>query len=263
MSRTRGPRTPADSALVEQRSRETGSGVAGDHGAQVEVDCSRESRPTAPHREEGSRVVAAATAAGGAERVDGGCVLIMANEDFGRSTEQVPGCTSVLGNDDVLGAGVASTTSWSRVPPVRTAPGIHGPADPSTSSAAPRWSSAVVAAARPAGAATRGRSPPVRRPHQARCAQERARAPRRAAPGAPARPAAHEREPGARGRRRDGGGLRTAGSLIDRHHGQHGRARPRLRGARPGVDRSAALLAAASGAGVGEVLAPMAEEAQP
>jgi amidohydrolase len=118
--------TPADSALVERRVREISAGVASAHGAQVEVDYSREFRPTVNHREEVARAVAAATAAVGADRVDGECAPIMASEDFGRFTEHVPGCFTFLGtgttpaeggvplhshdydfNDDVLATGVA------------------------------------------------------------------------------------------------------------------------------------------------------------
>jgi len=117
--------TPADSALVEARVRAISGGVASAHGAQVEVDYSREFRPTVNDRGEVARAVAAAVAAVGADRVDGDCAPIMASEDFGRFAERVPGCFTFLGtgttpeeggvplhshdydfNDGVLGSGV-------------------------------------------------------------------------------------------------------------------------------------------------------------
>jgi hippurate hydrolase len=117
--------TDEDSLLVERRMRELAAGVATAHGATVEVDYTREFRPTVNDPGCTRAAIAAATASVGAERVDGDCARLMASEDFGEFARVVPGCFVLLGtgtipgkggtplhsrdydfNDDVLGVGI-------------------------------------------------------------------------------------------------------------------------------------------------------------
>jgi hippurate hydrolase len=97
--------TDEDSLLVERRMRELAAGIAAAHGATVEVDYTREFRPTVNDPARTRAAIAAATASVGAERVDGDCARLMASEDFGEFARVVPGCFVFLGTGTVPGEG--------------------------------------------------------------------------------------------------------------------------------------------------------------
>ncbi len=117
---------PAVQALLEQRIRAIGTGIAAAHGATAEVTYTHEFAPTVNDAGCTGTAVRAARAVLGDDRVDGACQPIMASEDFGVYARHVPACLVLLGggtvpgqggtplhshdyvfNDDVLGAGVA------------------------------------------------------------------------------------------------------------------------------------------------------------
>jgi amidohydrolase len=117
---------PAVQALLEQRIRAIGTGIAAAHGATAEVTYTHEFAPTVNDAGCTGTAVRAARAVLGDDRVDGSCAPIMASEDFGVYARHVPACLVLLGggtvpgkggtplhshdyvfNDDALGAGVA------------------------------------------------------------------------------------------------------------------------------------------------------------
>jgi amidohydrolase len=89
---------PVVQAVLERRVREVAEGVAVAHGTTATVTYTHEFAPTVNDPECARAAAAAATAALGAERVDGDCAPIMASEDFGVLARHVPSCFAFVGN---------------------------------------------------------------------------------------------------------------------------------------------------------------------
>jgi hippurate hydrolase len=112
---------PVVQQLLERRMRELCTGIASAYGATAEVDYTHEFAPTVNDPAATAAVIAAATSALGADRVEPDCLQFMGSEDFGVFGRAVPSCFAFLGNgiesaplhsrnyrvdDDILEAGV-------------------------------------------------------------------------------------------------------------------------------------------------------------
>ena len=89
---------PDVQSLLEQRMRQVCAGVSAAHGATCSVIYRHEFVPTVNDPACVAAAVAAATAAVGADRVDGACAPVLASEDFALLARQVPGCFTFIGN---------------------------------------------------------------------------------------------------------------------------------------------------------------------
>jgi amidohydrolase len=89
---------PGVQTLLERRIREISTGIAGAHGATVEITYTHEFAPTVNDAGCAANAAAAAASVLGTGRVDGSGDAIMASEDFGVFATHVPACFSFLGN---------------------------------------------------------------------------------------------------------------------------------------------------------------------
>ena len=89
---------PDVQSLLERRMRQVCAGVSAAHGATCSVTYRHEFVPTVNDPACVAAAVAAATAAVGADRVDGACAPVLASEDFALLARQVPGCFTFIGN---------------------------------------------------------------------------------------------------------------------------------------------------------------------
>jgi hippurate hydrolase len=92
-------------ALLETRMRALATGIATAHGATCTVTYTHEFEPTVNDAACTATAVRAATAAVGADRVDGDCPPFMASEDFGAFARAVPACFTFIGNGTEPGRG--------------------------------------------------------------------------------------------------------------------------------------------------------------
>jgi len=98
--------------LLGRRIREIAGGICAAHGATCEVAYTNSFRPTINDPGCADAAVAAAVAAVGAGRVDGGCAPVMASEDFAAYAERIPACFVFIGNG--VGTGRGGTPLHSR-----------------------------------------------------------------------------------------------------------------------------------------------------
>jgi amidohydrolase len=89
---------PDVQSMLERRMRQVCAGVSAAHGATCSVTYRHEFVPTINDPTCVAAAVAAATAAVGADRVDGACTPVLASEDFALLARQVPGCFTFIGN---------------------------------------------------------------------------------------------------------------------------------------------------------------------
>lgn len=85
-------------SLLGRRIRQLSEGICAAHGATCEVTYTNSFRPTVNDPACTNAAMAAASAAVGADRVDGDCAPIMASEDFAAFAERIPACFVFIGN---------------------------------------------------------------------------------------------------------------------------------------------------------------------